>query len=987
MKTAGPIQVVDAAWYLETYPDVAHSGMDPQEHFIRYGQAEGRSPYPNHAMELESRLWGGFSQLALPELIERCEHTPSSEADYAAWALARWHAAHDQWHEAERRLRQITVSQPFSRPLIDYTVLRVDVLAHLGRSEEARDILNKAMSTHGPVPDLCLAAAHIDLAPSNQVPPDHPKLYWLNALYASAGLAPLVLAATALPLSLDNLAAPVSSPCTVVQQPLISVLVPARNSEQTIETALRGLLAQTWQNLEILVINDGSTDRTAERATNLARQDPRIHLIQLERSHGAYGARNAGLLAATGELITTHDSDDWSHPQRLEILARELLTHPELQGVLGHWVRIGTDLRFHRWFMRERYLHPAVATLLFRREVVQRLGRWDNVRAGADSEFLQRMRTFFGNDCVNFVLPDIPLTLARQSPLSLTNAPETHLRTDLYGYRQVYRELYTHWHATTPPKDLFLETKTSQRPFSVPSSMEPQRQASESPHFDTILVGDIGRDGPKQEFLQKLTLRLLAFGHHIALWHRPSFDKPSSFAPWALDLMCSGQADIVLPGTRLSADRLLITESHILSQSHDNPPTIHFQRARFLACEDVDRRPELVDDYPVYIGAQNLQTDRPTILVCGHAAGAELFGGERSLLDLLRGFGSLGFNVLIALPLTTNQGYLHSLRNLCHLICTLPLHHWSAEHKPSHRIIRRLSGIIRYYRVDAVHSNTIMLREPLLAARQCEIPGVVHVREILAHDKDLCRTIGLPAEEIRRQVLQAADYIIANSAFTAKSYKKPQKTFVVPNMVDVEALDIDNPVQPDKINIGLISSNIPKKGIHEMVELARRLRTKAQQAHFRLIGPINQHITQIRNELATESFIPKISFSGYAASPLKAIHQVNIVLNLSQVEESFGRTVLEAMAARRPVLVYDWGALPDLVEDGVNGFIVPYRDLEAMAEKLVWLCAHPEMITRMGEAGRMKAVACYRQDIIIKFLNQSYTKILHLPQVSDKKNI
>jgi glycosyltransferase involved in cell wall biosynthesis len=947
--------------------------MDPQEHFARHGQAEGRSPHPNHAVQLESRLWGGFSQLALPELIELCEHPSSREADYAAWALARWHAAHKQWHEAERRLRQITASQPFSPPFVDYTVLRVDVLTHLGRSEEAREILNKAIAAHGPAPDLCLVAAHIDLAPPDQAPPDHPKLYWLNSLYTNAGLAPLVPAATALPLSLDNLAAPVSSPCTVQHQPLISALVPARNAEQTIESALRGLLAQTWQNLEILVINDGSTDQTAERTADLARQDSRIRLVELERSYGAYGARNAGLLEATGELITTHDSDDWSHPQRLEILARELLTHPELKGVLGHWVRIGTDLCLHRWPMRERYLHAAVATLLFRREVVQRLGRWDNVRAGADSEYLQRMRTVFGKDCVRFVLPDVPLTLARQSALSLTNAPETHLRTEMYGYRQVYRELYTHWHATDAAHDFFLDPKTLQRPFSVPSCMDSRIPA---PHFDTILVGDMGQGAAGQEFRQKLLYRLLAFGHRIALWHRPAYNNPTSLAPWALDLICTGKASLVLPGERLSADRLLITESYVLSQPQDNPPTIRFQRARFLACEDIDRRPELVDEYPVYLGTQSLHSDRPTILVCGHAAGTELFGAERSLLDLLHGFQSLGFNVLVALPLTTNRPYLESLQASSHLVCTLPLRHWSAESKPSDRIIRRLCGIIRYYQIDAVHSNTIMLREPLLAARQCGIPGVIHAREALFHDNDLCRTIGLPAAEIRHQVLQVADHIIANSAFIARSYETPYNTYVVPNTVDLEALNIDNPVQPDRIEIGLISSNIPKKGIHEMVELARRLGMQAPQARFRMIGPINEHIIQIRKDLDKAPSIANISFPGYAASPLEALRQVNIVLNLSSVEESFGRTVLEAMAARRPVLVYNWGALPELVEEGINGFIVPYRDLEAMVEKLAWLCTHPEAIKRMGEAGRIKAVECFRQYKFLKFLRQGYARIL-----------
>ncbi len=384
---------------------------------------------------------------------------------------------------------------------------------------------------------------------------------------------------------------------------------------------------------------------------------------------------------------------------------------------------------------------------------------------------------------------------------------------------------------------------------------------------------------------------------------------------------------------------------------------------------------ELCGRYPAFAGNRNIQADQPTVLVCGHAAGPTLYGAERSFLDILDGFATLGFNVLVAIPLTTNRHYLKLVQRHCHLVTILPLRQWTVRYRPSQRIVDHLSGLIQRHHVHAVHANTIMLREPLMAARQCSIPGVVHVREALHHDTEICRQIGLPAEEIHRLVLESVDYVIANSAFTADNFSLPGKTFVVPNTVDIEMLDIANQVLPEKIEIGLISSNTPKKGIHEIIDLARLLAAQTPQAHFRLIGPVNKHICSIQKALFAHP-LPNLTFAGYADTPLAAIRQVNIVLNLSNFEESFGRTVLEAMAARRPVLVYDWGALPELVEDGVTGCIVPYRDIKAMAQKLTWLCNTPERIALMGEAGRKRAVAGYGKDQVVGNLAMAYSEIL-----------
>ena len=100
--------------------------------------------------------------------------------------------------------------------------------------------------------------------------------------------------------------------------PLISVIIAAYNAAETLERAVLSACAQTCKQLEILIIDDASTDATAETARALARQDPRIRYIQLAQNSGPSGARNAGLEAALAPWVCVLDADDSIAPSRLE---------------------------------------------------------------------------------------------------------------------------------------------------------------------------------------------------------------------------------------------------------------------------------------------------------------------------------------------------------------------------------------------------------------------------------------------------------------------------------------------------------------------------------------------------------------------------------------------------------------------------------------------------------------------------------------------
>jgi alpha-1,6-rhamnosyltransferase len=172
-----------------------------------------------------------------------------------------------------------------------------------------------------------------------------------------------------------------------VEYPLISVLVPCYNRERYIEETLLSILGQDYPNFELIVVDDGSQDRSVEKIQALQQQ----YDFQLYRqaNQGVSAALNTALSHARGELVATPDSDDIMMPGRLTLQANYLREHPEVGCLGGQVVYIdanGTRLKSEKGKGVRRYsfgelLGKAKAigatTALYRREAIDRVGGYD----------------------------------------------------------------------------------------------------------------------------------------------------------------------------------------------------------------------------------------------------------------------------------------------------------------------------------------------------------------------------------------------------------------------------------------------------------------------------------------------------------------------------------------------------------------------------------------------------------------------------------
>jgi glycosyltransferase involved in cell wall biosynthesis len=140
----------------------------------------------------------------------------------------------------------------------------------------------------------------------------------------------------------------------VTDLPAVSVIIAAYNAASTIADTLESIMAQTSPNWEAIVVDDGSTDATADIANSFAERDRRIRVVSRENG-GESAARNAGIDHARYGWLLFLDADDWISPAHLARLTSELMAHPELDAVHCGWVRVAAD----GTHVADDYLAPA----------------------------------------------------------------------------------------------------------------------------------------------------------------------------------------------------------------------------------------------------------------------------------------------------------------------------------------------------------------------------------------------------------------------------------------------------------------------------------------------------------------------------------------------------------------------------------------------------------------------------------------------------
>ncbi|WP_312179406.1 glycosyltransferase family 2 protein [Arthrobacter sp.] len=349
----------------------------------------------------------------------------------------------------------------------------------------------------------------------------------LNDILASRGLAPLVLepgSATAFYRLRGNV-----PPCEG-DRPLVTVIMPIYEPDSSTSAAVDSLLAQTWTNLEIIMVDDGSPLNGEDgRETDyrdllheLAGRDPRITLILNEENRGAYWARNVAYAKASGKYVTVADKDDWHHPQKIELQARDLEEKPERPANMVQWSRVDENLRFLFRWGPDRIIHPSFASIMYRRgEIQSKLGYWDSVRKSADNEFRMRLQHVY----------EEKIPIIGEVPLAFSLLGEGNLTSQDFGLgfeqpeRRIYRKSYESWHRAVDSgaESAFLPMQPLSRAFPAPGSFLPERPSPG--RFDVVYVSAYEYDGQEASDLLGEVKRAVAQGQNVGVVAAESYLK------------------------------------------------------------------------------------------------------------------------------------------------------------------------------------------------------------------------------------------------------------------------------------------------------------------------------------------------------------------------------------------------------------------------------------------------------------------------------
>ena len=353
------------------------------------------------------------------------------------------------------------------------------------------------------------------------------QLLWINKALAFHKLEPITVDLSS-PNRFDTLDCEIDPSTRVENGALVTVIVPAWNSESWLGTAVRGLTKQSWRNLEIIIVDDCSEDGTLATARRLAQQDSRIKVLANEVNRGAYASRNLALSVSSGDYITVHDADDWSHPRKIERQVAHLEKNLQIQANLTQSVRIEPDsLLFFAQYGRE-IVRQNSSSLMFRRTpVFEELGYWDEVKFGADTEFHHRIRARFGANTAPVAKLGL-LSLTRYHAESLTGGGKFSTQRGIVGARRDYLGKFQAWHGTLASDEsasLYMGRAIEERPFPIPTSSSVDENSKS--HFDVVVFANLSLETPWLLKCYTLARKLKSAGREVAFMHLPGLERPT----------------------------------------------------------------------------------------------------------------------------------------------------------------------------------------------------------------------------------------------------------------------------------------------------------------------------------------------------------------------------------------------------------------------------------------------------------------------------
>ncbi|WP_413404361.1 glycosyltransferase [Synechococcus sp. MIT S9510] len=337
-----------------------------------------------------------------------------------------------------------------------------------------------------------------------------------------------------------------------------------------------------------------------------------------------------------------------------------------------------------------------------------------------------------------------------------------------------------------------------------------------------------------------------------------------------------------------------------------------------------------------------LTNSKFTVAIVAHLCGENIFGGERSYLDLVNAYFRLGYRTISIVPWNSSRVMIREIAKISAKVIEL-------DYKVSRSLslntdyVKIFEKIIKDEHIDIMYINTITLPEPAKAAKNSNIPSLIHVRELPLQDPKLCEAFNINAKDWCKRTSELADVLIMNSEYTYKAFEghtgQSRKKVLNNTFGSNSYLNREISYQPGRLRCCIISSNLKKKGIYDFFEIAKKCDELNLNIEFNIYGPSTDVTEEIIIQCNQEN-ITNLHFCGYLTDPNLAFSNNDILFSISLFAESFGRTVVEALRSGVPVFVRNLGCPPTLIEHNKNGFILDHDVVKSSIKYLTELLSY-----------------------------------------------
>jgi tetratricopeptide (TPR) repeat protein len=261
---------------------------------------------------------------------------------------------------------------------------------------------------------------------------------------------------------------------------VVLVLIPAYNAELTIQDSIYSVLNQTHKFVEIVAIDDCSTDKTFEILKKEEEKYINIRVFKTPQNMGTYNAINHGLYFAkklSFDLFTIHGADDLMFPEKIEWQLIKLKAENCLASRAGY-ARVDYHTKIQ--IKSSRYGH---STVIYSKRVFQELGYYDNTRFGGDTEYLQRFISCYGNQKIVDVKKVLTIAYFGQNNLTVSNPDDSQRRMD---YVNQFQQTHIQMKGLN---NFYLENPVEENQINISSNKTNEYNFFRKSSFNMIVAG------------------------------------------------------------------------------------------------------------------------------------------------------------------------------------------------------------------------------------------------------------------------------------------------------------------------------------------------------------------------------------------------------------------------------------------------------------------------------------------------------------------